>query len=1111
LLNSLRPIMAVFGHLLVLCCVVHAQTPHGAGAPKVVAPPSATVDKSPEARVEESRPSIFYLPDKQDNLQPILDFKYEDFVELYKLKNQLGGHDRPPRYSLQRVSATATATPKNIKLTARFQVLVHDKNWVRVPLRFDQGLLREAAQYKGPGEQFLHYEGKGVGYVCWIRGEPASRHELTLTMLVPVDTIGDKTRLKLFAPRSTISELKLTVPIAGATGTVSEGATMLSSTTAEGGTTEFDVVGLKGDFQLTWRKSATSPPDAAATLEVVGTVLARLDGHAISTEATLSVRSHDVAFDRLTVRLPPEAELVRGDDIGYVLSTVGEKTKDDAKQSPRFVEVRLPKKTLGPVEIRVRCQRNYDPSKNASWCELAGLEVVGAARQWGTIAVAAIGDWQLHWGPGRQSRQIDYLSDSPQHENVVASFEYFSQPYSLPVRMTRQKTRISVDPEYVLSVDCDRIRLKGKLAYTIRGAKVSALEVAIPGWELLGVGPDALVADDGATTTSDTVSIPLASPSSGSVELQLRARRTIASATSLSIPLPIPQADSMGPASVVILAADNVELIPNNQAIKGLMRQGGAPPIELPSRQQDPLYYRSTGDAAVFAAGFRVHARRMTVDVDSQATLGEQVANVEQKFSYSIAYEPLDRLNITVPRMLAGPKRLQVLYDGKPLLPVVATNDVAKDGAAGPVTMRLTLPTPRIGECELAIRYSVAMPNSLSERPTTLALPLTMPKDGELVANRLIVKSARNLLVSPRKGEWIIANRDAVAKSDNQPVLQLTSDHRPCRLDVDLLAKNDATTAIVVSRAWLQSRLTSTSRQGRAVFQLNTNRKSLGVLLPTGALADQAIVLVNGTIVDGRTTENNQLTIPLVGDGRQRRFVVELRYHFSEPRPPRGALSLEFPRLIPDAWIEQMYWQLILPDNEHLIANPAGFTREFAWKWNNYFWRRHALLDQTQLESWAGTTPHALPPKRANGYLFSTLGRIERAEVRTAGRTWIVLWASGAALVVGLLLIYVPVSRHPATLLIAGIALLTVGLIAPEPTLMLAQAASLGLVLALLAGLLERGVVRRRWKTTRKEPSSSRVELGSNHAIFHQAVTGSPASTETMPTAQPPSTRNVPQ
>ena len=97
-------------------------------------------------------------------------------------------------------------------------------------------------------------------------------------------------------------------------------------------------------------------------------------------------------------------------------------------------------------------------------------------------------------------------------------------------------------------------------------------------------------------------------------------------------------------------------------------------------------------------------------------------------------------------------------------------------------------------------------------------------------------------------------------------------------------------------------------------------------------------------------------------------------------------------------------------------------------------------------------------PERANLYLFSTLGNVQQAELHTAGRTWIVLWASGAALVAGLLLIYVPASRHPATLLVVGIVLLAAGLIAPEPTLLLAQAASLGLALTLLAGLLERGV-----------------------------------------------------
>ena len=71
-------------------------------------------------------------------------------------------------------------------------------------------------------------------------------------------------------------------------------------------------------------------------------------------------------------------------------------------------------------------------------------------------------------------------------------------------------------------------------------------------------------------------------------------------------------------------------------------------------------------------------------------------------------------------------------------------------------------------------------------------------------------------------------------------------------------------------------------------------------------------------------------------------------------------------------------------------------------------------------------------------------GDAQQAELHTAGRTWIVLWASGVALVAGLLLIYVPASRRPATLLVVGIGLLAAGLIAPEPTLLLAQAAGLG-------------------------------------------------------------------
>ena len=149
--------------------------------------------------------------------------------------------------------------------------------------------------------------------------------------------------------------------------------------------------------------------------------------------------------------------------------------RPSAKQpaQPRRVEVRLPKKTAGPVEVRLACRRDYDPLKSQSWCELAGFEVVGAARQWGTAAVAAGGDWQVLWGTSSDARQTDQLPDSLRKEDVVAGFEYAAQPYSLTARLVPRKTRVSVDPKYVLLVDRDEVRLEGKLTYTIRGAKIA--------------------------------------------------------------------------------------------------------------------------------------------------------------------------------------------------------------------------------------------------------------------------------------------------------------------------------------------------------------------------------------------------------------------------------------------------------------------------------------------------------------------------------------------------------------------------------------------------------------------------------------------------------------
>jgi hypothetical protein len=210
-------------------------------------------------------------------------------------------------------------------------------------------------------------------------------------------------------------------------------------------------------------------------------------------------------------------------------------------------------------------------------------------------------------------------------------------------------------------------------------------------------------------------------------------------------------------------------------------------------------------------------------------------------------------------------------------------------------------------------------------------------------------------------------------------------------------------------------------------------------------------------------------------------------------------MRLEFPRFGPECWVRREYWQLVLPANEHLIGDPSGFSGESTWGWQGYFWGRQPVLDQTQLESWVGVAPRTPLPERANQYLFSTFGTVSQAELRTAGRTWIVLWASGIALLAGLLLIHIPAVRHPAVLLALGVGLLAAGLVAPEPTLLFAQAAILGLVLTLTAGLLERGLGGRRRLPVRREPSSAVLEVASTHTAYHVPRTSGQASTETAP------------
>jgi len=1103
----LRRMVVAICHLLLWCPFCAAQEGSATGAPAAQPEGAAAPSPAPEGGIRERLP-IFWFPDKDGNLQPMLNVPLEKIEKLLHDEDGPGQPARPAPYSIQRLSITGTARGEKAELTVQVDVLVQADDWVAVPLRLEEAVMLEPAQYRGPGEHYLQVDPQRKGYIACLHGQADQRHELTLKMLVPLTTIGRETRLRLLAPRATVSDLTLSVPTADAVGTVSEGATLDEPVRGTNGLTKFTARGLGGDFRLAWHERGPRP-QVPVQLEAVGAVLSRIGSRSVETNASVSVRSYGAPFDRFDVRLPPGAQLAEAKPpAGCTVEVLEEIGASDTKR--QLLAVRLERKTVGPVEVNLAVARPHHVGDPTEAFELAGFEVPGAVRQWGHVAVAAISDWQVDWEERRGVVRTDQLPESLKHDELVAGYEYVAQPYSLRVKLSPRQTRIGVEPEYRLRVDAGLVSWEAKLRYTIRGAKAFDLSVALPDWseewQLDEVGPSTVVDADrvGVRTgqgNGPMLFIPLRQAASGPIEIQFRAHRTLPQDTAeLTAAVPRPLAATPPPAALWVLSADNVQLTPDGDATTGLMRQAAPPPDDLPEHQQEALFYRVVGEKAAFAAGYEVRSRQIGVDVTSRLDLTGPETAIRQELLYTIAYEPAGHLTVEVPEELASEDRLEFQYERRTLQPAALGTADAENGV---VRMQVALPAARIGRCQLVVLYPVVVPTLQPGRSTEWELPLVMPAEAELTGNHLEIIPGR-LSVEPAAPHWIVSS-SADGDSPRTGRVQLTCRAPVSRAKLVLKLENgEAEEAAVVERAWVRTWLTETAREDRAVFSLRSGRRELRLHVPAGANLGQMQLRLDGQRVAARTDEEGALVIPLPNGGNANQHLLEFWSLLPQNRPRPGRVAIDLPHLGGDLWVHRLYWQLVLPQNEHVLTAPGGLISENRWTWGGYLWRRRPLLDQQELEAWVGAPSRTPVPEGTNQYLFSSLGGVERCELRTAGRTWIVLIASGAALVAGLLLIYVPRSRHPGTLLVLGIVLLCVGQLWPEPTVLFAQAAGLGLAMTLLAGLLERGVARRRRVVLFPEPGSAAPEKGSSDTLYQPRGSG-PSPSETTPPLIPPS------
>lgn len=1151
--------------------------------------------------------------------------------------------------AFQKVEAHGKVEGQIAKVRIEFSFTTEHEPEISFPLGFREGaFLNPETVKKTHGEnaseadsseddEQIHYEGKGTceltvdgqsgDYVLKIRNPEPSEdqsdsstpqklsHKFTFTLAFSVSTFGKgDQRLKMTFPPAVRSRFVLSLPIDDAVpAEAPQGVNIMPSITPlpEGGTV-FEMHGLSKTIDLSWREQPrVNAVEKPVTLQVEGArILVRINPGEMEYEANLPVRAIGGPLRRFQVRLPegtryvPELSATQittdyqieevheeeplaasPSELPETEPAVGSVTKKGPLLELR-VQGTLKQET--PLPIQIRAVRTLSPEEQLEANELGGFEVLGAERQSGVLEIEVPDeDLRPSWKSNRGIR-IDEDSDISLQEKTRLRFVYFTQPFSLFVKVVSPQTQISVKPEYRIDIEHGQILLKGKMSATIRGAKTYMLQLHLYDWTLDEVQPGTIdvsaisrVHGPGEENPRNTINLPLRVRTDGPFEWSFTAFRPMPQfdenqKTKIHFNLPIPVAERIEPAQIVIAPADNVELPEETQKLTGLTRTArSAIPSELllPARQHEPLCLRSDVplDAAKTRLGFEsdliVHKQEVYVTSRSNVRLRfDHEDHVVQNLTYDVRFEPLDRVSLLVPKPISESGTLKISFAGKEIEPW----RISYPDPIGPELTRLniSLPNRLIGRETFTLHYKLEPVEAQRQSTTLVTVPLIVPgKELPFLQQQVAVSTRGGINIiytdtpndtgngrdsggvtkiphsverfqDDSASEEIPENGDTETAEENASETPAKPENPWTKLDKETLTSDSALqesvfvstrweNAItlyvlldsmdvlgntVVERAWVQTWLTTRKRVDRAAFRITSHHESFSVSLPSGFEKNHLNVQwANKTIPlqNLQYDADGALLITQTPEQRSYPHLLDIRYEMPG-QSIRNLLEIELPHFPEGVWVKRMYWQVILPQNRHLIGDSPDWTPEFHWVWNKLFWNRESAMTQEEMELWIGSNENQIMnvSKETSRYLFSSFNPPQTCTLTVVNRTEIVLFCSGVVLLIGLALIYFPWTRYLGVVFSLGVLLSAILLYHSTSALLILQASVLGVILTLVAGILARVFHQDpQWKFAPIVPvtqnSATKVEKKTSPSVPLEVIIDTSQRTHILPQDDP--------
>ena len=1011
-------------------------------------------------------------------------------ADLWKEFLRWQTNQQAPPFHVTSVSLDGRVAGDRALLDARVEIRVQRADeWVPLVLRMRTGntVLTSPVTHRGPGESRpdMRKADPADGLRWWLKGR--GLHELSFRLSVPVlrEHPGRRLQLALPTPPAAGTRLVLLVPGDPLRVSTADGHGQASTRAGTDGTTRIEVHGVGNRVDLSWRSAADD--DDTTVLASSIAIAVEPNTEAVVLKAVQRIRVLKGRPETITIDLPS----------GYQLLDV----KGDAIQDPQIDpdepgRVHLPlvdgntDAAAEPIEIHWTLQGEFPAT--GSLLVLDGFRVEGARYETGHVAMKLLDNFRSTRKLGRFVHRINVrgLPRTPTlsplfGDDVASAWEILRQPFRLEFDLVEIEPRFVAEPQMFLKLSESSAELVIDIprAQVFRGA-IEAFEFHWPGWTdqgwqvVAGESPELQFRFD---EDSQKLRVGLAarqSSTDGRFAVRFQATRPINGSDAVPLTLPALVAPTPPQPILVVGRAINVdtELTATDEATTRPLSAQLKRLITLPEELGDGIvgaddYFRLAPGVASFQVHVMPQPRRITTASSVVANYSDGKLLVTQRVDYQVEYARIGSVRLMVPRPLQDLQvafRLQADDNAEPI-PLEARPGIE---VGTQQQAEIQLDEDRLGSFRILADFELPAPEVYAITSVAVPIPLLQSTDAAFSSTRFELTGGGGINAVLDAASW-----QSELDIENRRVWRAAGS--PAQVDLSLrlgdLADSHRFTVPRVAIAQVIQDVDRGIAQAWACYHIRGQITTLALRFSAGVRMSRPPVFS----WDGQPLDSDHFRQTVAPDGGTEfrldvsRFtpgpdhLLQVDYRVSG-RSENGILSgrhsLVAPRLAETVHVAETLWQVHLPVGQHLLSGARGHAARFSWQWQTLHFGRQTDPGFDRAADWLavpGHSPRFPLVAGGNAYVFTNYGAPDHFTIRSMSQWSLVLLGAGLALLAGLVLLYIPRTRHAITFLAVGFVVAVLALWLAEPITLLLQPAVLGLSLATLAAMLHHRFGRR--------------------------------------------------